>query len=66
MVRPSNPRHRGQESQADYIGSTTASAISAVVAANIVLVGYVVVAFREDAAPSASRAPPTIEDKKAQ
>ncbi|WVQ93558.1 hypothetical protein IAU59_000633 [Kwoniella sp. CBS 9459] len=33
-------------------GSTTVAAIAAVVAANIVLVSYVVVAFKEDAATS--------------
>ncbi|WVR03586.1 hypothetical protein IAU60_000578 [Kwoniella sp. DSM 27419] len=46
-----------------FNGSTTAAAISAIVAANVVLVSYVVVAFREDAqygAPSA----PGIEMKK--
>ncbi|OWZ61048.1 hypothetical protein AYX15_06715 [Cryptococcus neoformans] len=31
-------------------GSTTFAAISAIAAANLILVGYVVVAFREDAA----------------
>jgi len=33
------------------IGNTTYAAICAVAAANIVLVGYVIVAFREEAAP---------------
>ncbi|RSH81456.1 vacuolar ATPase assembly integral membrane protein vma21 [Saitozyma podzolica] len=47
-------------------GSTTLAAISAVVAANIVLVGYVVVAFREDAAAPPSRAPPSAGRKKEQ
>lgn len=31
-----------------HLGSTTTSAICAIVAANLILVGYVVVAFRED------------------
>ncbi|ORY34244.1 hypothetical protein BCR39DRAFT_556639 [Naematelia encephala] len=47
-------------------GSPTKSAISAVAAANTVLVGYVVVAFREDAAyptPPGAR-PAGVEGKK--
>ncbi|EIW66581.1 hypothetical protein M231_02233 [Tremella mesenterica] len=31
-----------------FDGSTTFSAIAAIIAANIVLVGYVIIAFRED------------------
>ncbi|OWZ80406.1 hypothetical protein C365_00878 [Cryptococcus neoformans Bt85] len=41
-------------------GSTTFAAISAIAAANLILVGYVVVAFREDAA---SRTGPLPEKK---
>ncbi|KAL0243785.1 hypothetical protein I308_105046 [Cryptococcus tetragattii IND107] len=41
-------------------GSTTWAAISAIAAANLILVGYVVVAFREDAA---SRTGPVSEKK---
>lgn len=43
-----------------YVGSTTFAAISAIAAANLILVGYVVVAFREDAA---SRTGPLPEKK---
>lgn len=43
-----------------YVGSTTWAAISAIAAANLILVGYVVVAFREDAA---SRTGPVSEKK---
>jgi hypothetical protein len=39
------------------VGSTTISAICAIITANMVLVGYVIVAFREDMAyPSTSTA----------
>ncbi|KAI9635739.1 VMA21-like domain-containing protein [Dioszegia hungarica] len=44
-------------------GSTTYSAISAVVTANIVLVGYVVVAFEEEAAYNTTPAPPLLRKK---
>jgi len=40
------------------LGSSTPSAIFAVIAANIVLVGYVIVAFREDA--EAPAPPPAV------
>ncbi|KAK1926109.1 VMA21-like domain-containing protein, partial [Papiliotrema laurentii] len=38
-----------------FNGNTTYSAISAVLAANVVLVGYVVVAFREEVASSTAQ-----------
>jgi hypothetical protein len=38
-----------------HLGNTTHSAISAVLAANVVLVGYVVVAFREEVASSTAQ-----------
>ncbi|WVO23422.1 uncharacterized protein IAS62_004775 [Cryptococcus decagattii] len=41
-------------------GSTTPAAISAIAAANLILVGYVVLAFREDAA---SRIDPVSKNK---
>jgi hypothetical protein len=48
---------------ADHAGSTTYSAISAVVTANIVLVGYVVVAFKEEAAYNTAPPPPLLRKK---
>ncbi|OCF31198.1 hypothetical protein I317_04558 [Kwoniella heveanensis CBS 569] len=45
-------------------GSTTVAAIAAVVAANIVLVSYVIVAFKEDAAPASSPTTPGADVKK--
>jgi hypothetical protein len=46
-----------ERNRADMVGSTTISAICAIITANMVLVGYVIVAFREDMAyPSTSTA----------
>jgi hypothetical protein len=50
---------RREETGANLSGSTTISAICAIITANIVLVGYVVVAFREDAAYQ----PPAVREK---
>jgi hypothetical protein len=49
---------------ADFVGSTTISAICAIITANIVLVGYVIVAFREDAAYQPSAVREKITEKK--
>ncbi|KAL7418694.1 vacuolar ATPase assembly integral membrane protein vma21 [Cryptotrichosporon argae] len=48
-----------------FDGKTTPAAIAAVAAANAVLVGYVVVAFREEAADARARGGEA-KDKKAQ
>jgi hypothetical protein len=49
---------------ADTIGSTTISAICAIITANMVLVGYVIVAFREDMAYPTPAAREKITEKK--
>lgn len=53
-----------KRTDADEEGSTTTSAICAIVAANIILVGYVVVAFREDAAAQPSAVKEKMAEKK--